>query len=99
MKALDLFCGAGGFSEGFRQAGFDVVKGIDNWEAAINTYTENGFDGVVDDIKDCNFNYFKKSVDVVIGSPPCQEWSQGKKDKRTFDMGYTKNLTIRNMWF
>ena len=30
MKVVDFFCGGGGFSEGFRQAGFDIVFAVDN---------------------------------------------------------------------
>ena len=36
--AIDLFCGAGGFSLGFIQAGWNVVCGIDNDFGAMNTY-------------------------------------------------------------
>lgn len=38
MKVVDFFCGGGGFSEGFRQAGFDIVFAVDKWEPAIITY-------------------------------------------------------------
>ena len=36
MKVADFFCG-GGFSEGFRQAGFEIVFAVDKWEPAVNT--------------------------------------------------------------
>lgn len=39
--AIDLFCGAGGFSLGFMQAGFHVVAGVDNDPAATVTYMYN----------------------------------------------------------
>lgn len=29
LKVIDLFCGAGGFSEGFRQAGLEIILGVD----------------------------------------------------------------------
>ena len=38
---LDIFCGAGGFSEGFKQQGFKIVMGIDSWEPAIKTFNHN----------------------------------------------------------
>ena len=41
FTVLDLFCGAGGFSEGFRQQGFDIVLGVDNWQPAIDTFNHN----------------------------------------------------------
>tara|TARA_E500000178_G_C16834974_1_gene667860 strand:- start:640 stop:855 length:216 start_codon:yes stop_codon:yes gene_type:complete len=38
---VDFFCGAGGFSEGFHQAGFDVIFALDNWKIAIETHKIN----------------------------------------------------------
>lgn len=38
LTAIDLFCGAGGLSEGFRQAGYTVVAGSDIDAAAGETY-------------------------------------------------------------
>ena len=90
FTVIDIFCGAGGFSQGFKQQGFEIVLGIDKWQPAINTYNYN-FDkkSKVKDILD-----FEKSVeeinslpntDVIIGSPPCVSFStsnkSGKADK------------------
>lgn len=41
MKAIDLFCGAGGLTSGLRRAGWDVVAGIDMDEAVGATYRRN----------------------------------------------------------
>ena len=38
---IDLFCGAGGFSLGFQQAGFNCIGAIDNSKAAIETHKFN----------------------------------------------------------
>ena len=38
LTAVDLFCGAGGLSEGFRQAGFNVLVGQDYDAAAGKTF-------------------------------------------------------------
>jgi DNA (cytosine-5)-methyltransferase 1 len=38
---IDLFCGCGGLSYGFIEAGYDVVLGIDHWEDAIKTFEHN----------------------------------------------------------
>lgn len=90
FKVIDFFCGAGGFSEGFRQVGFEIVKGYDNWQPAINTYNHN-FE-IVSEVK--NILDFKDEEDginnlpnteIIIGSPPCVSFSSsnksGKADK------------------
>ena len=37
-NVLDLFCGAGGLSLGFKMAGFNIVGGIDFNQEAIDTH-------------------------------------------------------------
>jgi DNA (cytosine-5)-methyltransferase 1 len=90
LTVIDIFCGAGGFSEGFRQQGFEIVKGVDYWEPAIKTFNHNfGLDCAVKNVLD-----FENSIeeieslpdtDVIIGSPPCVTFSSsnisGKADK------------------
>ena len=41
LTCLDLFCGAGGLSKGFLDAGYDVVLGIDYDDAALKTFQKN----------------------------------------------------------
>ena len=41
LTFLDLFCGCGGLSLGFTMAGFELIAGIDNNDAAIRTYRNN----------------------------------------------------------
>lgn len=94
LRVIDFFCGAGGFSEGFRQQGFDIVRGIDNWQPAINTHNLNH--GLNDTTKDVLDFLGKNSSDVdeiekledtefLIGSPSCVSFSMsnraGKADK------------------
>jgi len=94
LRIVDTFCGAGGFSEGFRQAGFDVVYGIDNWRPARETHQANGLGEssnldmfeLIDEggykrakelAREIESKYGK--IDVLIGSPPCTEFSFAKK--------------------
>ena len=81
VRVIDLFCGGGGFSEGFHQSGFDVVYGIDFWPPACETHTINGL-GVtektdllkagVDEIVEIKRRLEAEHgvIDIVIGSPP-----------------------------
>ena len=78
---IDLFCGCGGFSLGFFQAGFNVRLGVDIWADATKTYKHNipNADILNEDIavltgdnlvKILGMN--KEDVDIIIGGPPCQ---------------------------
>ncbi|MGX5852443.1 DNA cytosine methyltransferase [Dyadobacter jiangsuensis] len=87
---LDLFCGAGGFSEGFRQQGFKIIMGIDNWGPAIETYNHNfSLDCKTRNILDFNDDIAKiealPNTSIILGSPPCVSFSSsnrsGKADK------------------
>src|SRR5690606_32210356 len=82
--------GTGGFSEGFRQKGFIILKGYDNWQPAINTFNHNfATNSVVKNILDFNKSIEEidllPNTDVIIGSPPCVSFSSsnksGKADK------------------
>lgn len=94
IKAVDLFCGCGGMSLGFQNAGFQLLAAYDNWDAAINIYKSNfdhpiiktdlNSDQAIDDIR-------ALSPDIIIGGPPCQDFSiAGQRN-----MGERANLTIR----
>ncbi len=106
MNVIDLFCGAGGLSEGFRQAGFNVVLGIDNDESALRTYKLNHPESetLSKDIskiskKDIIKKIGNKKIDLVIGGPPCQGFSMAGRrnpnDPRNFLI--KKFLRVVNM--
>lgn len=93
MGIIDLFSGAGGFSKGFENAGFEVVMALDNWKDAIDTFNANHTKktGVCMDIYDYSNEQLaelKKNNEItgIIGGPPCQGFSMvGKRiagDKR-----------------
>ena len=87
MRVADFFCGAGGFSEGFRQAGFEIVFAVDKWEPAVTTYKGNkpGVNVIQDDVlrisylPDDEFEALVPDTEVIIGSPPCQSFSNSNK--------------------
>jgi len=84
MKVIDLFAGAGGFSEGFRQAGCDITGFVEYWKPAIETFKENFPETklIGEDITVVSEETIKKfKADVIIGGPPCQGFSMaGKRD-------------------
>lgn len=86
-KVFDLFCGAGCFSEGFRQAGFKICGGLDNNITALTTFQRNFPEATIFnyDILQFPFKLLPKHIDVVIGSPPCTEFSVGNIN-RTWDI-------------
>ena len=96
LNTVDLFCGSGGLSEGFKWAGFKAVLANDNFAAACLTFRSNNpktrfvegditdkkvQEQIFDGIKDTN-------IDMVMGGPPCQGFSYAGKrminDPRNF---------------
>ena len=81
--AADLFCGAGGLSIGLRDAGYDVVLGVDNDPVALKTYAglhpgltlcrDLSVPEVVDELVEliCGLG-----VEIIAGGPPCQPFSR-----------------------
>src|SRR5689334_17946515 len=71
---IDLFSGAGGLAEGFRQAGFRSVYAVEIDAAAAETYRLNfDHDVFVSPIE--KLRRVPTRADVVIGGPPCQGFS------------------------
>jgi len=82
---VDMFCGCGGLSQGFQDAGFEVLFGIDHDAPSLSTYEHNFGEGkgVLIDLFSENFinqfsreiNRYNKDLDVVVAGPPCQGFS------------------------
>jgi DNA (cytosine-5)-methyltransferase 1 len=80
LTIIDLFCGAGGISEGFRQAGFVPLLGVDSDEVAIKTYQKYHGKALNMKIEDLTAERIlketsNKNITVLAAGPPCQAFS------------------------
>lgn len=87
IKVLDLFCGAGGLSLGFKLAGFDIIGGVEWDKAAIETHKHNfntnfEFCGDIKNITDEDIVKNLKGTEVIIGGPPCQGFSAANRQEK-----------------
>jgi len=83
LSAVDLFCGSGGLSAGFIDAGIDVMAAYDHWEVAVGTYKRN----ISGHAAQIDLSDTEKSIeaisptkpDLIAGGPPCQDFSSAGK--------------------
>lgn len=109
MQVVDLFCGCGGLSLGFKNAGYDIVAAYDKWEAALNVYRLN-FDHPAKEMDLSNVQLSsiiidQQKPDMIIGGPPCQDFSSaGKRNENGGRGDLTINFAqivsnVRPKWF
>jgi len=112
--AISLFCGAGGCSLGFKQAGYSILFANDKDSAALTTYNKNfpetncspaGIDEIDFEkiLSECKIS--SGELDILIGGPPCQGFSTAGPrfwdDPRNHLLkSYIRALkTLRPKWF
>ena len=86
FKTVDLFAGAGGLSLGFMQTGkFDIKVAFENNPYMQQTYKYNHPNTVVQgDVCTADYKNIKEKyggIDIVIGGPPCQGFSNANRQK------------------
>ena len=90
-SVIDLFAGVGGLSLGFEKQGFEVLIANEYDKSIAAAYTENHRNTkmIVGDITSLDlkeiFGPYAGKVDVVIGGPPCQGFSQKGQRKTIHD--------------
>jgi DNA (cytosine-5)-methyltransferase 1 len=93
MRTVDLFAGCGGMSLGFQKAGFQIVAAFDHWLPAVEVYEKNFSHSVKQaDLGDPAMvsEIASLAPDVIIGGPPCQDFSSAGLGKLNGDRA---NLT------
>jgi DNA (cytosine-5)-methyltransferase 1 len=108
MKTIDLFAGCGGLSLGFQDAGFDVVVAFDKWKEACDVYAANFnhpiFQTDLSNVEDVAC-FQEWSPDIIIGGPPCQDFSSaGRRDetlgRADLTLSYARIISkIKPEWF
>jgi len=80
LKAIDLYCGIGGWSLGLEHAGVKVVGAYELWQPAITTYQNNlGTAPHRVDIRKLSNSDLPEGIDLVVGSPPCTQFSYSNR--------------------
>jgi DNA (cytosine-5)-methyltransferase 1 len=106
---VDLFAGAGGLSEGFRRAGFRGLLAVDSDAVSLRTYWLNHTELpdnriVLRDIRELALGELRRlvggrTVDVLIGAPPCQGFSHAGFRSKRARTGYRVTSDARNYLF
>lgn len=89
---VELFCGCGGTSTGFKMAGFEVILGCDIHAPSIETFKANhpNSSTILGDIKKIRPDTIKKllngrDLDVIIAGVPCQGFSLNNRKRHHHD--------------
>lgn len=82
-SVVDLFAGCGGLSKGFELAGYDIKAAFEFWDVAADCYEANFahpvFRDDLGDVEKAVGEIQPLSPDVIIGGPPCQDFSHAGK--------------------
>lgn len=75
-RAIDLYSGVGGWSLGLRLSGIEVVASYEYWGPANETnFKNNSHHAQTIDIRRLSLADLPDEIDIVVGSPPCTQFS------------------------
>ena len=75
-RAIDLYSGVGGWSLGMGMANIEVMNSYEWWSVAANTQRLNlGHQVIEADIRNMDLFDLPSGIDIVVGSPPCTQFS------------------------
>lgn len=85
--AIDLFAGAGGLSQGLKDAGWAVAAAVEYDQTASETHKSNfpSTEHFCTDVREIDFKRFQ-GVGLIAGGPPCQPFSVSGKRLGAFDI-------------
>jgi DNA (cytosine-5)-methyltransferase 1 len=103
LRAIDLFSGAGGLTEGLKLAGFRVIGAVEVEEVARKTYEANHSEVkcIWDDIREVSGTEIMKKLglrrgelDLLAGCPPCQGFSTIRTKRQKVSVEDARNNLI-----
>lgn len=107
MRAFEIYSGVGGMGIGFESAGIQVSGGVDAWDRvgyvrAANDMYYHWADA--SDLTRFGSDLARYNVDLVIGGPPCQDFSRAGKQQPGLNAAFTRSYalliaTARPEWF
>ncbi len=103
FKVVDLFCGCGGMSWGFKSEGFQVIMGVDKNSIALKTFARNFPEAIAleadlstydpTDLLDL-LQIKPGELDCLIGGPPCQGFSKNVPAKERYQSDERNQLIL-----
>ena len=107
LRAIDLFCGCGGLTQGLKKVGFKVVGAVDNEPLAIAAYKANHKEVDVWEADIRNIDPAKKKrelalkkgeLELLAGCPPCQGFSTLRTANGAYDVYDERNDLLHQFY-